>query len=74
MNHIHPASQPGRDGFAGRFAQDIAPATTVAAGQNRPAPPPTAPRQHTMTAMRLRPRTVQLCIHSPGHWSHPVNS
>jgi len=59
----HPAGQPGQDGYAGRLAKDIAPATTIAAGHNRPAPPATAPRQRTMTAARLRPRTAQLCIH-----------
>ena len=58
-----PASQPGRNGFAKRFAQDIAPAMTVAAGQSRPAPATTTRRWRMMTAARLRPRTVQLCIH-----------
>jgi hypothetical protein len=33
----HPASQPGPDGFAGRFIQNTAAATSVAAGQNQPA-------------------------------------
>jgi hypothetical protein len=59
----HPASRPGRNGFAGRFIQDIAAVTSVAIGQNQPAPPATMPRRHTMIAARLRPRTVQLCIH-----------
>lgn len=56
------ASRAGRDGFAGRFIQDIAAATSVATGQNRPAPS-TTPRRRGMIASRLRPRTVQLCIH-----------
>jgi hypothetical protein len=59
----HPASRPGRDGFARRFIQDIAAAASVAAGQHRPAPTTTTPRRRTMTAPRLRPHTIQHCIH-----------
>jgi hypothetical protein len=59
----HPASRPGRDGFTGRFTQDITAATSVATGQNRPAPSTTAPRRRMMIAPRLRPRTSQLCTH-----------
>jgi hypothetical protein len=58
----HPGSRPSRDGVAGRFTQDIATATSVATGQNRPAPPATMPRR-MMIGPRPRPRTVQLCIH-----------
>jgi hypothetical protein len=59
----HPAGRPGRDGSAGRFMQDIAAAASVAAGQRWPAPTTTTPRRRTMTAPRLRPHTLQLCIH-----------
>jgi len=59
----HPASRPGRNGLAERFTRDIATATSVATGQNRPAPPPAMPQRRTMIALRLRPRAVQLCIH-----------
>ena len=55
--------RPGRDGFAGRFIQDIAAAASVAAGQNRPAPTATMRRRRMMTALRLPPHTVRLCIH-----------
>jgi len=48
----HPASRPGRDGFAGRFIPDTAAAASVATGQHRPAASTTMP-----------PRTVPLCIH-----------
>jgi hypothetical protein len=57
------ASQPGRDGLAGRFTQDLASAASVAAGQNRSAPAATASRRRTITVSRLLPRTIQLCIH-----------
>jgi hypothetical protein len=59
----HTASRPCRDGFAGGFIQDIAAAASVATGQNRAAPPATMPRRRLVTAARLWPRTVQLCIH-----------
>jgi len=59
----HPAGRPARNGFAGQFIQDIAATRSVATGQNRPAPPAMAPQPRMMTAPRLRPRTVQLCIH-----------
>jgi hypothetical protein len=59
----HPASGPGGNGFAGRFIQDIAAATSVATGQNRPAPPATMPQRRAMITARRWPRTVQLCIH-----------
>jgi hypothetical protein len=55
--------RPGRRGFAGRFIQGIAAAASVATGQNRTAPPATMPQRRMMTAPRLRPHTVQLCIH-----------
>jgi len=58
-----PASRPGRYGFAGRVIQDIAAPATVAAGQHRPAASTTMPQRGTITAPRLRPRTLQLCIH-----------
>jgi hypothetical protein len=59
----HPASWPGRAGFAGRFIQDIATATSVATGQHRPAPTTTMSQRRAMIAPRLQSRTVQLCIH-----------
>jgi hypothetical protein len=59
----HPASRPGRNGFAGRFIQDIAAAATVAIGQHWSAPSTTMPQWSTMIAPRLRPHTIQLCIH-----------
>jgi hypothetical protein len=59
----YPASRPGRDGFAGRFLQHIAAATSVVTGQHRPAASTTMPRRRTMIAVPLLPRTVQLCIH-----------
>jgi hypothetical protein len=58
----HPASRPGRYGFAGRFIQDIAAAATVPAGQQWPAASTAPPRRRAMTAPRP-PRTLQLCIH-----------
>jgi len=58
----HPATRPGRNGFAGRFIQDMAAAASVATGQHRPAPSATMPQRRTMIAPRLRPRTIQLCI------------
>lgn len=57
----HPASRPGRNGFAARFIQDRPGAVSVATSQNRPDPPMMAPRRRMMTAPRSR--TVQLCIH-----------
>jgi hypothetical protein len=68
MNRIR---QPRRDGFAGRFIQDIAAAANVAAshrtGRRDRASLRTAsattPRRRAATAPRLLPRTVQLCIH-----------
>jgi hypothetical protein len=54
--------RPGRDGFAVRFIQDIAAAMSVAAGQNRAAPPAAMPRPRAMGAQRP-PHTMQLCVH-----------
>ncbi len=48
--------------FLDPFIQDVAAAATVAAGQTWPVPPPTMPRRRSMTAPRLLPHTVQLCI------------
>jgi hypothetical protein len=59
----HPASRPGGDGFAGRIIQDTAAATSVVTGQRWAAAATTMPQRRTMIAPRLRPRTVQLCIH-----------
>jgi hypothetical protein len=71
------ADRSGRDGFAGRFIQDMAAAASVAAGHQlgrpghrsrpadggrRPATTTTASRR-TMTAPGLLPHTVQLCTH-----------
>ena len=72
--------RPGRDGFAGRFIQDIAAAASVAAGQqfgqrgrgtrragqNRPAIADPMPWLGPVAAPGRRPHTVQLCIHC-GH-------
>ena len=58
----HPASRPDRDGFTRRFIQGIVAAANVAAGQNWAAPAATMSRR-TKTARRLRPHTIQLCIH-----------
>lgn len=55
--------RPGRHGFAGQFIQDIAAAASVAAGQHWPAPSTKMTQRRMMIAPRLRPRTVQLCIH-----------
>jgi len=59
----HPASWPGRDGFAGQFAPDVLAAATMAAGQNRPAPATANRRRRTTTTARPLPHTIQLCIH-----------
>lgn len=59
----HLAGRPGRDGPAARFIQDLAAAASVAASQHRPAPPTTTSRRRTITAPRLLPHTIQLCIH-----------
>jgi hypothetical protein len=53
----------GRVGFAGQFIHDIAAAASMAAGQRWPAPTATKPPRSMTIAPRLRPRTVQLCIH-----------
>jgi len=62
-----------RDGFAGRFIQDIAATAGVTAGQHWPAPATTRPRRRTMTAPRPLPHTIQLPIHCPpnpaGFWA-----
>ena len=58
----HPASRPDRDGFTGWLIQGIAAAANVAAGRNWAAPAATMSRR-TITAPRLSPHTVQLCIH-----------
>ena len=55
--------QPGRRGLAGQFIQDITAAAGLAAGQHWPAPTATLPQRRMMIAPRLRPRTMQLCIH-----------
>jgi hypothetical protein len=52
-----------RDGFPGRFIQDIAAAAGVAAGQHWPAPATTRPRRRPKTGPCLRPDPIQLCIH-----------
>jgi hypothetical protein len=73
------SGRSGRDGFAGRFIQDMAAAANVAVGhqpgqrryesrrfaeQNRPAAATTMPWPDAVTASGLRaPHTVQLCIH-----------
>ena len=54
--------RPGHDGSAGRFIQDIAAAASMAAGQPWAAPTAATPQWRMMTAARLRPRIVQLCI------------
>jgi hypothetical protein len=59
----HLASRPGRGGFAARLIKDLAAAAAVAAGQHRPGPAATTTRQRAITAPRLLPRTIQLCIH-----------
>jgi hypothetical protein len=59
----HPARRPGRDGFAGRFIQDVAAAVNVATGQNWPAPTAATSRRRTMTAPGPLPHTGQLCTH-----------
>ena len=54
--------QPDRRGFAGQFIHDITAAASLATGQHRPAPTATL-LQRRMIPPRLRPRTMQLCIH-----------
>ena len=49
--------QPGRRGCVGQLIQNIA------TGQHGPAPTATLPQRRMMIAPRLRPRTMQLCIH-----------
>ena len=65
-----------RDGFAGRFTQDMAAAAGVAAGQHWPAPATTRPRRRPMTGPRLQPHTIQLCIHChrnpAAFWASPT--
>ena len=58
-------------GFAGLFIRDIAAAASVAAGHpvarpdggTQPATATATTRRRPMTAPRLRPHTVQLCVH-----------
>jgi len=57
------AIRPGRDDIAAWFIQDLSAAASVAAGHNRPAPTTTNSRQRRITALRLLPHTIQLCIH-----------
>lgn len=59
----HPGRRPGRDGFAGRFIQDMAAAANVAVGQNWPAPTTSICRPRTITAPGSLPRTVLFCSH-----------
>jgi hypothetical protein len=56
---------PGRDGFPARLIQDVAAAADVAVGHHvaRPVTATTASRRRALTAPRLLPRTVQVCIH-----------
>ena len=63
MNHIR--RRPRSDGFPARLIQDMAAAAGVAAGHHvaRPVATTTASRRRALTAPRLLPRTVQLCIH-----------
>jgi len=51
-----PAGRPGRNGFAGRFIQNIAAATSLTTGQHLPAPSATMPRRRTMIAPRRADR------------------
>ena len=63
--------RPGRDGFVERLTLDIAAAAGVVVGHRAgrrdrgslPAAAVTTSRRRTVTAPRLLPRTVQLCIH-----------
>ena len=63
--------RPGRDSFVERLTLDIAAAAGVAVGHRAgrrdrgslPAAAVTTSRRRTVTAPRLLPRTVQLCIH-----------
>ena len=68
---MNRSRRPRRDGFAERLIQDVAAAASVAVGHQagRPdraslhAATATTPLRRTVTAPRLLPRTVQLCIH-----------
>jgi len=68
MNWIR---RPRRDGFAERFVQDVAAAASVAVSHQTArrdratghAANGTIRRRLTVTAPRLLPRTVRLCIH-----------
>jgi hypothetical protein len=55
-----PAGQAAA-GFTARLIEDLA--AGVAAGQHRPAPTATTTRRRSITAPRLLPRTIQVCIH-----------
>jgi hypothetical protein len=59
---LHLASQPGHDGFAARFIQDLVAAASAAADQNRPAPTTTS-SQRRKISMPCLLHTIQLCIH-----------
>ena len=61
MNHIR--RRPRSDGFPARLIQDMAAAAGVAAGHRVARPAATTSRRRARTALRLLPRTVQLCIH-----------
>ena len=70
------AIRPGRHGLAARFAQHLAAAASVTASQNRPTPTTSSSsRRRTITAPRLLPRIIQLCIHCrhnpAGFWVSP---
>ena len=56
-----------RDGFAGRFIQDMAATAGVAAGRHWPAAAATRPQRRTVTGPRLRPHATQRCIQC--HWN-----
>ncbi len=55
--------RPGSDGLAAGYIQDIAAAASVTVGQARPAPSTAHSRRRTIPTPRLRPHTIQLCIH-----------
>jgi hypothetical protein len=70
--------RPGRHGLAGQFIHDVAATASVTTGRRWAAPTATMPQRRMMIAPRLRPRTVQLCIHGrhnpAGFWVRHTTS
>ena len=59
----HLARRPGRGGFPARLIEDLAAAAVVQPASTGRPPAATTTRRRVITAPRLLPHTIQLCIH-----------